>query len=224
MQASAPEHCDAACLEMPTTVTSAQSTVCFLCAPDPRLVFAGSDRFFAMLGLGPIGLGYSLIATREHEQSMLDLDAAGAAELVDFTGVVRDRLSMFSEHVAIGEHGRIALCLAGAGRLHEPHCLHAHQLLFPGLEELPLGAVVNADVERYDGLPAAVTQFPYGGQYLFSQASDGLAQVAAVRSALPRQLLRTLAATLRQEGEEPDWRAAPRWPQIEQARAALGLR
>jgi hypothetical protein len=65
---------------------------CFLCSPDPELVYAYSDRFFAMTGWGPIGEGYSLIAAREHVPSMMDLSTEEAQELADFTSKIRDRI------------------------------------------------------------------------------------------------------------------------------------
>jgi len=48
---------------------------CFLCAPSSELMYLGSDGCFAMLGLGAIVEGYSLVATRAHERSFFDLPA-----------------------------------------------------------------------------------------------------------------------------------------------------
>lgn len=67
-------------------------TKCFLCDPNP---FAGVSRrgpLLAILGLGPIGEGYSLMATREHVPSMMDLMPRETRELEAFTERVRTRL------------------------------------------------------------------------------------------------------------------------------------
>src|SRR5215469_11506206 len=106
---------------------------CFLCEPDESLVYHREGRFFAMLGLGPLSEGYSVIATRDHVPSMLDLDPEGVKELVEFTQRVRIRQAMRGyEPGAITEHGRVATCVHAVAGAHEPHCLHAHRLLFPG--------------------------------------------------------------------------------------------
>jgi hypothetical protein len=86
-----------------------------------------SDEFFAMLGHGPIGEGYSIIATVEHEPSMLDLDAAVTQRAEEFTQAVRERLLPMYGSAVITEHGRVAPCVATQTRAHEPHCLHAHR-------------------------------------------------------------------------------------------------
>lgn len=65
---------------------------CFLCHLPERLVYDESDHFIAMLGLGPVIEGYSLIAAREHAPSMLDLPPRLVLELTEFTRRVRARV------------------------------------------------------------------------------------------------------------------------------------
>jgi diadenosine tetraphosphate (Ap4A) HIT family hydrolase len=104
-------------------------------------------EFFAMLGLGPVGEGYSLIASKSHCQSMLDLTEDEATQLEDFTQEVRDRVSPLFGECSIGEHGRVALCVGQVTSKHEPHCMHAHRLIFPGLAALPLSPAAS-DLSR----------------------------------------------------------------------------
>src|SRR3954471_17426921 len=93
---------------------------CFLCEPDERLVYMRNDQFFAMLGFGPLGEGYSLIATVGHVPSMLDLDGEDVPALVDFTSEVRGRLAGLFGPALVTEHGRVAACVAPVARRYEP--------------------------------------------------------------------------------------------------------
>jgi diadenosine tetraphosphate (Ap4A) HIT family hydrolase len=78
---------------MESEIRSMRSSSCFLCDPEPDLTWMASENFRAVLGLGPIGEGFSLIATREHLPSMFDLDPEIAEELFEFTADVRSRLA-----------------------------------------------------------------------------------------------------------------------------------
>lgn len=198
---------------------------CFLCRPDPALIYLVDEPFFAMLGVGPIGEGYSLIATKSHEQSMFDLTPDDAEQLTRFTADVRDRLRPLYGECALGEHGRVALCVGQAAVEHEPHCMHAHRLVFPGLNYLPLAAVTpGATVEPYGSFSEAYRSFKPSGQYLYAESADGSCEVAEMPRPVPRQQLRRLAANLR--GEPPcnsDWVKHPKPELVNDAKAQLGL-
>ncbi len=199
---------------------------CFLCDPDPALVFARDDGLFAMLGLGPLGIGYSLIATEQHERSMFDLPQGRIQALEAFTALVRDQLGAhWRGPVAIGEHGRVPICMAPEVRRYEPHCLHAHRLVFPGIEELDLRLLV-AGVMEHETYASAhkAARHQISGAYLYSQRSDGSCQVAAAPRSLPRQALRRLAAVANGTPELADWRLHPGLGLVAQAQSALGLR
>ena len=192
-------------------------TDCFLCNPDPTLVYLQSPNFFAMTGWGPIVDGYSLIASRAHAPSMLDLSEDDVEELTDVQRLVRARLAVFSHEVVIAEHGRVALCAQAATTAHDPHCLHAHQLCFPGLHELSLGGIDAGAHQpvKFTDWPAAWRGFDHPRAYLASIASDGSTQMLAADRAVPRQLLRSLAVIKRGHGHA-DWRQQPR---VAQARS-----
>ena len=196
---------------------------CFLCDPEPELTWLSSRNFRAVLGLGPIGEGFSLIATREHLPSMLDLEQAVAQELAEFTAMVRERLKPLYGPAVVTEHGRIAPCVAPLARRHEPHCLHAHRLVFPGHGSLDLGAVAPRMPRRdFSSYLDARHAFDWPGQYVYAEQPDGSCQVGAVAGPLPRQFLRAVVANAQGRPEIADWRQHPGHETVEAARSALG--
>lgn len=177
-----------------------------------------------MLGHGPIVAGYSIIATVGHEPSMMDLDGAVARRLEDFTETVREQLRNPFGPAVITEHGRVAPCVATPTQAYEPHCLHAHRLVFPGLPDLDVETLAAGfKWRRYasfaDLRDAADRPL---GQYLACQPATGEAIVADVSGPLPRQFFRTLAAITAGHPELADWRRDRGDATIEAARKALG--
>jgi diadenosine tetraphosphate (Ap4A) HIT family hydrolase len=157
---------------------------CFLCSPNEKLVFLSNDLFFAMLGYGPIVEGYSLIATREHIPSMLDLDRGVAEALVDFSKRVRDRLSSHYGNVIITEHGRVGLCARGR---HEQHCYHAHRLVFPLACELVQDLRDhNMSSRAYPNFLAVHDEYRHAGEYLYFERSDESCAIAPTSKGLAR--------------------------------------
>jgi hypothetical protein len=196
---------------------------CFLCQPAPDLVYATSKSFFAMLGYGPLGEGYSVIATHAHLGSMLDLDRSGATELVTFTARVRERLSHYGPAV-ITEHGRVAACVAAATARHEPHCLHAHRLVFPGIDHLTLSDISWAEgFAPFPNFVAAHRAFRWPGQYLYAENARGLCRVAPAPQRMPRQYFRSRIANQRGEPQLADWRKASSPSLVTAAQRTLGL-
>ena len=104
---------------------------CFLCAPINQFVYAESQNFFAMLGLGPLVEGYSLLAAKAHVPSMIDLPINAIYDLVQFKEQVRHQLALHYGSVIITEHGRVAPCVQVDSIQPEYHCFHAHNLVFP---------------------------------------------------------------------------------------------
>lgn len=151
------------------------SAECFLCDPDASLVYLEKGPFFAMLGLGPIGEGYSLIATRQHVPSMMDLTPRETGELASFTEQVRARLRPLVGPGVITEHGRVAACVEAATATYEPHCLHAHRLVFPGLDQLDVAALSPSfEWTTWPSGAAAHRGFDWAGQYLYVEAETPL--------------------------------------------------
>jgi hypothetical protein len=200
----------------------ARVTRCFLCDPEPALVYAESDRFFAMLGLGPITEGYSLIAARAHVPSMLDLPSGHRKELVDFTALVRERLDTVYGPATVTEHGRVPPCLERHALAHEPHCLHAHRLVFPNSPQLDLTEVAPALVaHEFGSFLGAAVAFRDPGQYLYLENPDGTCQLASVHGPFPRQFFRRVVAATVGALEVSDWQAHPRHEVISLARERL---
>jgi len=196
---------------------------CFLCQPAPDLVYETSKSFSAMLGYGPLGEGYSLVATRDHVASMLDLGRVGAEELVAFTELVRERLSGYGPAV-VTEHGRVAACVAAATARYEPHCLHAHRLVFPGLARLSLSGIRwQENFIDYPDFLAAHRAFDWPGQYLYAEDADGACRIAPAPQQIRRQFFRSLVANKRGEPQLADWQTDPAPPALAAAQRSLGL-
>jgi hypothetical protein len=197
---------------------------CFLCQPDERLVYGRSERFFAMLGHGPLGRGYSLIATFDHAPSMFDLDGEDGLELVGFTEQVRATLRPVYGEAVITEHGRVAACAAAVTRRYEPHCLHAHRLVFPGASPIDLRVELPGhEIQAFRSFSTARKEFVWSGQYLYAEDADGSCQIAVAPRRMPRQFFRTVVAASRGESEFANWQQHPRLADVEAARAELGL-
>jgi hypothetical protein len=194
---------------------------CFLCSPDPSLVYAREDLFFAMLGWGPIGAGYSIIATVKHEPSMFDLATSDLAELDRFSAAVRERLRTDFGPTIMTEHGRVAPCVAKPIRAYEPHCLHAHRLVFCGHDHLDVHRLAPGyDWATFASIADARAADP-GGQYLCCQQADGTVELATVSGPLPRQFFRTVVAAAVGHPGLADWRERRGQGVIESARSVL---
>jgi hypothetical protein len=195
---------------------------CFLCEPDEGLVYARSESFFALLGWGPIGEGYSLVATREHVPSMLDVSRAEADELQAFTGRVRGLLRPHFGESLVTEHGRVATCVEPATSTYEPHCLHAHRLLFPGIEPIDISTLAyRFEWKSYYEFKEVRELFNWPRQYLYVEHPDETCQVAPASAPVPRQFFRTLIAAVSGTPEVADWRSQPRLELVEAAREKL---
>src|SRR5688572_19457953 len=104
---------------------------CFLCRPDENWVYSSDDKFFVMLVLGPLMEGYSILATKEHIPSMMDLSIEDTKHLCEFTQSVRKRLMPHYGDAVMTEHGRVAPCVDRDRAERKSHCFHAHRLVFP---------------------------------------------------------------------------------------------
>jgi len=201
---------------------TADLTGCFLCDPEREWTWKESENFRAVLGLGPIGQGYTLIATREHLPSMFDLDWDLAHELDVFSRSVQQAISEIWGPSVVCEHGRVAPCVAAATRRHEPHCLHAHRLVFPGQRWLDLRRVApKMTVAEFSSFPEAHDALRWRGQYVYVQGADGQCQIGLVDGPIPRQFLRAAVAAQAGCRELADWRHSPRREQVDEAREML---
>src|SRR5712692_1420988 len=108
---------------------------CFLCNPETGLVYWNDRTNIALCGLGPIVKGYSVVAPRSHVRSAADAAAGEAVEFLAFASEVRAKLSELYGPCLLTEHGRLPVCVDVSGTT-DPHCYHAHFLMFPGVSTL----------------------------------------------------------------------------------------
>ena len=108
---------------------------CFLCSPDPDLIYRKGPSGVALSGLGPIVSGYSVVATCEHIASAADAAAGQAPGFTAFACEVRVRLASLYGGCLLTEHGRVPVCVDVSGTT-DPHCHHAHFLVFPQAPDL----------------------------------------------------------------------------------------
>ncbi len=197
---------------------------CFLCVPGKDLVYAKDDKFFAMLGLGPIVEGYSIIATRDHVPSMLDLSPEDAERLCEFTKLIRKRLRSHYGDVVIAEHGRVAPCEYRDKDGREAHCFHAHRLLFPLQGDLTDSLASHGlKVFEYPDFVEAQKNFAWNEEYLYYERQDGSCLIAAACKPLVRQFFRYKVAQHIGQPELASWKTYPRTEVVERARFHLGL-
>lgn len=197
---------------------------CFLCNPNQNWIYARDERFFAMLGLGPIVEGYSLLATIGHTPSMLDLPLHDVEHLSEFTGRIRRLLESHYGEAIITEHGRVAPCVDRDRDGDESHCFHAHRLVFPISTDLA-DAVKNygLSTEEYPSFIECWQNFDWKGEYLYYERMDGSCVIAAAPMRSIRQFFRYKVAECVGHPELASWSDFPRLKAIEAARKRLLL-
>lgn len=197
-------------------------TSCFLCTPNQDWIYEQDDEFFVMLGLGPIVEGYSLLATKSHTPSMLDLSLLEVERLSAFSDHVRQTLKPYYGDVIITEHGRVAPCVDRARDQKESHCFHAHRLVFP--LAIDLSAALNGrglEVEEYPNFVACRRGFAWKGEYLYFERIDGSCLIAPAPLRLVRQFFRYKVAEYVGHPELADWVKFPRLKVLESAKKRL---
>jgi hypothetical protein len=200
----------------------ATSSECFLCSPNSRWVWQESDRFFAMVALGPVVEGMSIVATRNHIRSMFDVPIDLMGELEIFTRSACRRLeARFQAPVHVTEHGRVGLCEWTNGR-HDQHCYHAHRLLFPTQADIaraldastfaPVKASSFEDARRIAG---------HLTEYLYYEGPDGSVLVGTTDGQMPRQFFRSAVADAIKRPELRSWRMHPQVELLDAAAVKL---
>jgi hypothetical protein len=179
---------------------------CFLCEPDPSLIYASDAEFFAMCGYGPIVPGYSIIATKAHVRSCADLSHMEKGRLEIFLKSVSDLISIYGDSV-ITEHGRVPICdyLKDSA---DAHCYHAHILLFPGSPSI-LHSAEQATVCHgcRRSLPEALSFAETLDHYvLIAEPTKSDFRVFGPPDPPTRQFARLLVATEMGRPQAADWR------------------
>jgi len=197
---------------------------CFLCRPDRRLLFAEGASFYVMLGLGPIVEGYSIMATKQHIPSYLDLPPDLLDEYQDFRERALGLIARAYVRPVITEHGRVPACDFYDREPNQAHCYHAHQLLFPAT--IDLQAHLHQEYGNYvlnfvDFHAAYEGMASRKDEYLYFEGQDGACLVIPAPHKHIRQYFRLLAAEAVGHPERTSWQGVPGWEMIEAALTRL---
>jgi hypothetical protein len=194
---------------------------CFLCRPDANLIYLSDGGFRAMLGIGPIVEGYTVLSSVNHIRSMFDLPSGQIEQFLHFRLKVIKLLKEIYGTVIITEHGRVPNC-DFYDLKREPHCYHAHQLLFPVQIDLKpeLYNAFKEKVIRYDGFAEAQKSCFSAGEYAYYEDANGKSYVAQ-DAKYPRQYFRMIVAEKIGHLERVDWHNWQGWELIDNARTKL---
>jgi hypothetical protein len=188
-----------------------QSTgTCFLCDPDPELIYSSEAASgLALCGLGPLLEGYSVVATRKHARSSSDAAVKDEPQFLDFAKTVRSRLSDRFGSCLLTEHGRVPLCIDYTGAS-EPHCYHAHFLLFPAARDVEAHArSFFAKTEIFTSLEAALGHARESGEYYLFSSEPTRFLIMTRPGRIIRQFSRYLVAESLGRSELANWRRYP---------------
>ncbi len=198
----------------------ANNNGCFLCSPDPDLVYESDQDGVALCGLGPLVRGYSLVATRRHIRSAAD--ALGEVpEFLSFASKIRSALALRFGSCLMTEHGRVPACVDVSGTT-DPHCFHAHFLLFPGAPPTEERAREHFKTAEEAGTLAQAMQLASAHEeyFLFSLTPERFV-ILTRPGKLARQFARFLVADALGDGSLANWRGSPRPDQAKSDAAEL---
>lgn len=191
---------------------------CFLCNPNNDLLFLKNDQFYAMLGIGAVMEGYSVLSSSNHIRSMFDLPLDQVEQFQEFRNQVRKLLSKIYGPVIITEHGRVPVSDFYKAN-YSTHCYHAHQLVFPiDIDLTPdLKKSFKDKVVSYSNFIEAHKLCSSIGEYLYYENTDGVCHVA-YDVKYKRQFFRSLVAEKIGFPDRADWRKWQGWDFINSAR------
>jgi hypothetical protein len=196
---------------------------CFLCAPETALVYELNGTGIALCGLGPLVAGYSLVATRSHIRSVADAMLGEAPDFLSFAVGIRRKLSERFGSCLMTEHGRVPVCVDISGTT-DPHCYHAHFLLFPAappIEDRARGHFAKAEEAHAlsDAMQLAAQHEEY---FLFSPSTDRFL-VLTRPGKLVRQFARFLVADALGASDLANWRRFPSFDEAANQAAELKM-
>jgi len=194
-------------------------TDCFLCNQNVKLTYYDDINFYAMLGIGPIIEGYSLIVTKKHIPSMLDLSDDLGKELTKVTSNIKKILLDKFGKCIITEHGRVPPCEIEELDKHEAHCYHAHRLVFPiNIDLTDSFTRHNLKVYNFNSFSEALEKFRYKDEYLYFEKFDGTCIIAPTRNKIARQFFRYEIAEKIGKPELANWK---RYPELKAVASTL---
>lgn len=183
---------------------------CFLCAPEDALIYWREKHVFAMAGLGPVVEGYSVVAHEGHIPSMADVPQTDVECTAAIVAKIRRELTARYRSCVITEHGRFPICDGEVAGYDDPHCYHAHFLVFPGAPN-PVSYVRSyfREAAEFTDLQAALEHAHGDEEYFLFSPSRGSFFVMTGGLNLPRQFARCVIAISMGRPELADWRRTP---------------
>ena len=193
---------------------------CFFCNPDETRIIMKSENFYAILGLGPVVEGYTIIASKLHYKSTLDLPDDLLKEQNIFKNTIKNILKeTYGPSIAV-EHGRIEACTSQVP--HENHCFHSHQLIFPvDIDLIPLLKEYKYDPIFFSSLKEAKDKLNPIDEYLFFENTKNETFIAIASHPCRRQFLRFLVGLTQNKIERADWTKFEGWEEIKKAKTKL---
>ena len=176
---------------------------------------------FALCGLGPVVKAYSVVATRKHIPSAADAVEGDVPEFLEFALHVRAKLSNLFGSCLLTEHGRVPLCLDVSG-MTDPHCFHAHFLLFPGAPDIEATACSYfARTECATSLREALAVACQYDEYFLLSAHPDRFVVMTRPGRIIRQFARLLVAEAFGRSELANWRRLSQYEEAAQTAREL---
>jgi hypothetical protein len=184
-------------------------TGCFLCKPDPALVYYRDRTTIALCGLGPLVKGYSVVAARSHIRSAADAAIGDYPGLLDGVVTVRRHLCHRFGSCLVTEHGRVPVCVDVSGTT-DPHCYHAHFLLFPQAPAVEAAAISPfAKVQEASDLREALRIAATCQEYFLFSPTDTRFLIMTRPGKLVRQFSRMIVASALGRENLANWRKFP---------------
>jgi hypothetical protein len=172
------------------------------------LVYAASETAFALCGLGPIVPGYTVVATKLHTSSGADI-AIDNPSFVAFAESVRSFLSLQYGPTLLTEHGRMPACTGPAGKA-DPHCFHAHFLLFPGAPFVNgIARSYFATEHSWKSVQEALSNASTKREYMLLSPTADSASIFLRPGRLIPQFARRLVAEATGRADLTNWRNHP---------------
>jgi len=197
---------------------------CFFCYPDAeRLVFQ-TRNFYALLGLGPIAEGYTILASKEHYRCCHEIPKELWEEMLACISFLRDLLGETYGVPIIYEHGRAGGCFVREGDF--KHCFHAHLNLLPCTILPDFQPQDNAERHvvwtRVESLQAFLSSGESNPYLLLNSAAHGwfAAWLSDPRQLQPQYLRRVIASHM-QVGNAWNWFENPNAPAVARAKATF---
>jgi hypothetical protein len=182
---------------------------CFLCRPNSRLLIDVSPWGYSLAGLGPMVVGYSVIATHQHVIGLKELSRTDLENYCSYAISVADILSKKHGRCLILEHGNMAVC--GIDSADRAHCFHPHFLLVPNdkCNTGPFDEYFKENKKWFKTLFEAVEYGAQQGQYVLAGTVSAGFNIYLPDGEVPRQFARGVVSEQLGLADKASWKDAP---------------